>query len=155
MRRVDGLVGGLRKDIQALSLPVNFIVVSDHGMQSTAGFVNLSDYADLSKVKVENSGAFALLYAPSVATAEQTYRDLHGKSPKFHVYRRRETPPQWHYPDNARIGDWFGKERGQQKAARESAPAGQQGSPQGAPTFLSAIVNAIAHTSRQNVGAPV
>ncbi len=104
-QRVDGLIGGLWKEIQALPLPVNLIVVSDHGMQAVQGVVNLSDYADLSHVRVESGGPFALLYAPDAAVAEQTYRALKGKSPKFDVYRRRETPPRWHYSDNERIGD--------------------------------------------------
>jgi hypothetical protein len=30
---------------------------------------------------------------------------LKGKSPKFDVYRRQETPERWHYRDNPRIGD--------------------------------------------------
>jgi alkaline phosphatase D len=105
VHHVDTLIGGLWKDIQALSLPVDLIVVSDHGMQSTQGFVNLGDYADLSKVRVENSGAFALIYAPDHATAEQTYLALKGKSPKFDVYRRAEVPAGLHYSDNERIGD--------------------------------------------------
>lgn len=105
VKHVDTLVGGLWKDIQALSLPVDLIVVSDHGMQSTQGFVNLGDYADLSKVRVENSGAFALIYAPDRATSEQTYLALKGKSPKFDVYRRAEVPAGLHYSDNERIGD--------------------------------------------------
>ena len=103
--RVDGLIGGLWKEIQGLGLPVNLIVVSDHGMQRVDGVVNLSDYADLSKVRVESGGPFALIYAPDQAIAEQTYSALKGKSPKFEVYRRRETPARWHYSDNERIGD--------------------------------------------------
>jgi len=105
VRRVDGLIGGLWRQLQELSLPVNLVVISDHGMQSVQGFVNLSDYADLSHVRVENGGTFALLYTPDAVIADQTYRALKDKSPKFDVYRRSETPPAWHYSDNARIGD--------------------------------------------------
>jgi alkaline phosphatase D len=105
VQRVDKLVGDLWTGIQATRLPVNLVVVSDHGMQATQGFVNLGDYADLSKVRVVTEGPVALIYAPDSQTAEQVYAALKGKSPKFEVYRRRETPERWHFSENPRIGD--------------------------------------------------
>jgi alkaline phosphatase D len=103
--RVDKLVGDLWAGIRAIPLPVNVIVVSDHGMQAVEGFVNLSDYADLSKVRVVTEGPVALIYAPDAQTAEQVYASLKGKSGKFDVYRRRETPRRWHFSASERIGD--------------------------------------------------
>jgi alkaline phosphatase D len=103
--RLDKLVGTLWTGIQATRLPVNLIVLSDHGMQTTQGFVNLSEYTDLSKVRVVTEGPVALVYAPDSETAEQVYAALKGKSPKFDVYRRSETPKRWHFLENERIGD--------------------------------------------------
>ncbi|HTP89829.1 MAG TPA: ectonucleotide pyrophosphatase/phosphodiesterase [Bryobacteraceae bacterium] len=105
VHHVDTLIGTLWKQIQGLGLPVNLIVVADHGMQKVSGSVNLSDYTDLSRMKVVNGGPYALLYAPDAAAADRAYRELKGKNPKFDVYRRRETPPELHYSDNDRIGD--------------------------------------------------
>ena len=106
VQRVDKLVGDLWKGIQALALPVNLIVVSDHGMQTTVGSVNLSEFADLSKVRVVTEGPVQLfVYAPDSATAEQVYAALKGKSPKFDIYRRKETPAGWHFSENERSGD--------------------------------------------------
>jgi alkaline phosphatase D len=105
VERVDKLVGDLWTGIRATQLPVNLIVVSDHGMQTVQGYVNLSDYADLSKVRVVTDGPVALVYAPDTGTGEQVYAALKGKSPKFDVYRRRETPKRWHFSENERIGD--------------------------------------------------
>jgi predicted AlkP superfamily pyrophosphatase or phosphodiesterase len=105
VHRVDKLVGDLWAGIKALSLPIDLIVVSDHGMQTTQGSVNLSDFADLTKVRVVTEGPVALIYAPDSQTAEQVYAALKGKSPKFEVYRRKETPAAWHFSENPRIGD--------------------------------------------------
>lgn len=105
VQRVDKLVGDLWTGIQAIPLPVNLLVVSDHGMQTTEGYVNLSEFADLSKVRVVTEGPVALIYAPDSETAEQVYAALKNKSPKFEVYRRAETPKRWHFSGNPRIGD--------------------------------------------------
>jgi hypothetical protein len=40
------------------------IVVSDHGMQTVAGSVNIAEFADLSQVRVVNEGPMLLLYSP-------------------------------------------------------------------------------------------
>jgi predicted AlkP superfamily pyrophosphatase or phosphodiesterase len=103
--RLDKLVGTLWTGIQATRLPINLIVLSDHGMQTTQGFVNLSEYTDLSQVRVVTEGPVALVYAPDSETAKQVYAALKGKSPKFDVYRRSETPKRWHFSENERIGD--------------------------------------------------
>ncbi len=105
VHRVDKLVGDLWAGIKALPLPVNVIVVSDHGMQTTVGTVNLSEFADLSKVRVVTEGPVAFVYAPDSQTAEQVYAALKGKSPKFDIYRRKETPASWHFSENERSGD--------------------------------------------------
>jgi predicted AlkP superfamily pyrophosphatase or phosphodiesterase len=105
VQRVDKLVGNLWAGIKALPLPVNLIVVSDHGMQTTVGSVNLSEFADLTKVRVVTEGPVAFVYAPDSQIAEEVYAALKGKSPKFDVYRRKETPPAWHFSENPRSGD--------------------------------------------------
>jgi len=103
--RVDKLVGDLWTGIQAIPLPINLMVVSDHGMQTVKGAVNLSEFADLSKIRVVTEGPVMLLYAPDADTAEKVYAQLKGKSPKFDIYRRQETPKRWHYSASERIGD--------------------------------------------------
>jgi alkaline phosphatase D len=117
VERVDKLVGELWAGIQAIPLPVNLIVVSDHGMQNVNGVVNLSDFADMSHVRVVNEGPMLLLYSPNPETTEKLYAKLKGKSPKFDVYRRQETPARWHYRDSERIGDMVVYVRGRCVAA--------------------------------------
>jgi alkaline phosphatase D len=102
---VDKMVGKLWAGIQQIPLPINLIVVSDHGMQNVNGVVNLSGFADMSKVRVVSEGPMLLLYSPNPETTEKMYSKLKGRSPKFDVYRRQETPERWHYRDSQRIGD--------------------------------------------------
>jgi alkaline phosphatase D len=98
---VDAMVGHLWQGIQETSLPVDLIVVSDHGMQAVSGTINLSDYADLSKVRVINEGPFALIYGRD----PKIYNALKGKNPDFDVWWRNETPKRLHYRENPRSGD--------------------------------------------------
>jgi len=105
VQRVDKQIGDLWNGIRGLNLPVNLIVVSDHGMQKLDGFINLPEFADFTGVKVDDSGVFTLVYAPDAEAAERLYRALKGKSPKFEVYRRSETPASWHFSVDPRIGD--------------------------------------------------
>jgi alkaline phosphatase D len=105
VEEVDKMVGKLWVGIQQIPLPINLIVVSDHGMQTVNGYVNLSDFADMSQVRVVSEGPMLLLYSPNPATTEKMYAKLKGRSPKFDVYRRQETPAWWHYSESDRIGD--------------------------------------------------
>jgi alkaline phosphatase D len=102
VRHVDDMIGLLRDDLKTLNLPVDLIVVADHGMIAAQGdWINLNSYADLSNFVT----AGALLYPKTDADAEQAFLQLQGKSDKFQVYRRKDVPPQLHYDSNARIGD--------------------------------------------------
>ncbi len=132
--RVDKLVGDLWTGIQATGLPVNLVVVSDHGMQTTEGYVNLSDYADLSKVRVVTEGPVALIYSPDAQTTVRVYAALKGKSPKLDVYRQKQTPRRWNFTGNERIGDLvvcvkeatalgIGPRRERQESAGGAAPS--------------------------------
>ena len=105
VQRVDALIGELRRGIAGSGLPVNIIVVADHGMQYAPELIALASFTDLSGVRVISGGPFALLYSPDAGTTERLYRDLHGKSPKFEVYRRMDVPEHLHYSADPRIGD--------------------------------------------------
>jgi predicted AlkP superfamily pyrophosphatase or phosphodiesterase len=105
VERVDNLIGTLWAGLQASTLPVNLVVVSDHGMQTVSGRVTLSDYTDMSKVRVLTDGPIGLLYSPDAATTDKVYAGLKGKSKKFDVYRTAETPERWHFSQGERIGD--------------------------------------------------
>ncbi len=102
VRHVDGLIGTLAADLKALRLPVDLIVVSDHGMAAVEGnWIDLDKFIDLSQFVTDA----ALLYAPSEDAAARAYRQLRGASDKFVVYRRADVPAHLHFSENARSGD--------------------------------------------------
>jgi predicted AlkP superfamily pyrophosphatase or phosphodiesterase len=102
VRHVDEMMGKLSDGIAASGLPVDLIVLADHGMETLqGGWVNLDKWAYLSQL--ETSGP--LLYAKSEADAEKAYQSLLGSSDKFKVYRRAEAPAYLHYSSNPREGD--------------------------------------------------
>ena len=103
--KLDRHIGELWRGLQASGLPVNLILVSDHGMQAVQGVVNLSDFADLSRARVINAGTFSLLYTPDAAVRESIYRALHNRDRRFQVYRTNHTPRRWHYQSDPRMGD--------------------------------------------------
>lgn len=102
VHHVDAMVGLLMADLKEIQLPVDVIVVSDHGMATVEGnWIDLDRFADLSQFVSVGS----LLYAPSERAAAHAYRQLHGASDKFVVYRRRNVPAHLHFNTNPRSGD--------------------------------------------------
>ncbi len=99
---VDKLVGNLWADLNQLQLPINLIVVSDHGMEREQGpWIDLDKYTDLSHFVTVGS----LLYPDSDAAAARAYQELKIKSDAFTVYRRNRVPAAFKYSTNPREGD--------------------------------------------------
>ena len=102
VRRVDEMMGKLSEGIAASGLPIDLIVVADHGMETLQGtWINLDKWADLSQFEASGS----LLYAKSEADAAKAYQALLGASDKFNVYRRAQVPAYLHFNSNPRVGD--------------------------------------------------
>ena len=101
-RHVDEMIAKLSAEIAASGLPVDLIVVADHGMETLqGGFVSLDKWADLSQFETVGSR----LYPKSEVDAEKAYQSLLGASDKFKVYRRAKVPAYLHYNSNPRDGD--------------------------------------------------
>jgi predicted AlkP superfamily pyrophosphatase or phosphodiesterase len=102
VRHVDQMMGRLIDDLKTLHLPVDLIIIADHGMVAGQGdWIDLDRYADLSNFITTGS----LLYPKTEADAETVFQQLQGKSDKFLVFRRRDVPPQYHFDANPRAGD--------------------------------------------------
>jgi predicted AlkP superfamily pyrophosphatase or phosphodiesterase len=100
--QVDQLMGDLWAQLTQLGLPVDLVVLSDHGMEREQGpWIDLSQFANLQNFTTVGS----LLYPNSEAAAEKAYQELKIKSDAFIVYRRRRVPAALHYDSNAREGD--------------------------------------------------
>lgn len=104
---VDQQMGELETRLKALHLPIDLIIVSDHGMQKLSGdWVNLDQYADLSHFHTDGP----LLYPDTDADAQKAFEQFKkaiqsGRTNKFRVYRRADVPAHLHYNANAREGD--------------------------------------------------
>jgi alkaline phosphatase D len=102
VHKVDDMIGRLEEGIDRLHLPVDLIVLSDHGMIAEQGsWIDLDKYADLSHIKTAGS----LLYADNPADAARVYDQLKIADSDFTVYRRADVPKELHYNSNPRIGD--------------------------------------------------
>ena len=100
--RMDVLVGRLRDALATTGLPIDLVVVSDHGMAKTDGsWIDLDQFANLSGIEVVGD----LLYGNTEADRTRVYDELNHASSKFMVFRRRNVPPDLDYSENSRAGD--------------------------------------------------
>jgi predicted AlkP superfamily pyrophosphatase or phosphodiesterase len=103
VHHVDTMIGDLQTKIAALHLPVDIIVVADHGMVKLQGNpLTLSDFADLKDFHTEAS----FLYPNADANVQEVYEEfLSHPDARFKVYRRADTPASLHFDANSREGD--------------------------------------------------
>jgi alkaline phosphatase D len=100
--KVDALVGKLKAALDATGLPVDLVVVSDHGMARSEGdWVDLGQFADLKGFETEG----ALLYGENEADRARVYEQLKHASSQFMVYRLKNVPADLNYNVNPREGD--------------------------------------------------
>jgi len=100
--KVDKLIGKLEKALRSTSLPIDLVVVSDHGMAKVeGGWITLDEYADLSGF--ENAGT--LLYGKTEEDRARAYAKLKQASSQFMAYRRKDVPGGLKYNQNSREGD--------------------------------------------------
>lgn len=102
VHQVDALIGTLEREIDALHLPIDLIIVSDHGMARVQeSWIDLDQYAPL-------TGAITigtLLYTPTEPAANGAYQKLKAADAAFMVYRRANVPAELHFNGNPREGD--------------------------------------------------
>jgi predicted AlkP superfamily pyrophosphatase or phosphodiesterase len=102
VKQVDALMGTLERDLNALHLPIDLIIVSDHGMEKIqGGWIDLDKFAPLEGFNTVGS----FLYAPSEQAATVAYNRLKAADASFMVYRRANVPAELHYSTNPREGD--------------------------------------------------
>ena len=100
--RMDQEIGKLRAALDKTGLPVDLVVVSDHGMVHSEGpWINLDSLADLKGFETVGS----LLYATSEDDRTRVYNQLKKASSQFMVYRLKNVPVELNYNQNPREGD--------------------------------------------------
>lgn len=102
VKHLDDLMGQLEEKLDALHLPIDLIIVADHGMARVGGdWITLDQYTSLDGFKTVG----ALLYPNNEADAEHAYQKLKAAQAGFLVYRRARVPAELHYNDDPREGD--------------------------------------------------
>ena len=100
--KVDGLVGKLKAALDATGLPVDLVVVSDHGMvRVEGGWITLDQFADLTGFDAVGD----LIYGKTEEDRTRAYNQLKRASAQFMAYRRKNVPAELNYNQNPRAGD--------------------------------------------------
>lgn len=100
---IDALIGQLLAGLEKLSLPVNLILVSDHGMAEINHGIVLPELVDLQDAIVSYSMP-SMIYQPDSAKLNVLYNQL-VKHPLIDVYKRNEIPDYLQFVNEDRIGD--------------------------------------------------
>ena len=104
VHEVDADLGKLVQGLDALKLPVDLVVVADHGMAAVPPkWLNLDEHGlDLSRLeKYEGT----LLYAKSDADAQKIVQSMQSGSSEYKIYRRADLPEHLHFSASPRAGD--------------------------------------------------
>ena len=105
--KIDQGISLLQKELDATHLPINLIVVSDHGMQQEdpKKVEYLDDYADLKSMKIEGAGPQVLLYGSSPEETQNVFQKLSVNAKHYKIFKREKMPERFHYAKNPRGGD--------------------------------------------------
>ncbi|MGK0367318.1 MAG: putative AlkP superfamily pyrophosphatase or phosphodiesterase [Thermoproteota archaeon] len=106
VQNIDQAIANLEKGIATTGLPVNIVLVSDHGMQKLDKnkIIFLDQLSALKDVRVIGKGTHSNLYITDKKVLKKTYDELK-KSPNLNVYLKSDIPRHFHYSKNERIGD--------------------------------------------------
>jgi len=124
--KMDALVGKLKAGLDATGLPIDLVVVSDHGMARVeGGWITLDAFADLTGFET----AGALLYGKNEEDRARVYNQLKKASPQFVAYRRKDLPAGLRYRENPRAGDPVVVATGPYAIRSHAPPAGKADTP--------------------------
>ncbi len=108
---IDNVIGQINEAVSSLKLPVNFILVSDHGMAlvNSQTPMRLPKAVDPSKFYVPSGSALLQLYAKDPLAITPTYQALLKEANGYDVYLKENMPKDYHYNNTDdkynRIGD--------------------------------------------------
>ncbi|HVN93693.1 MAG TPA: ectonucleotide pyrophosphatase/phosphodiesterase [Terracidiphilus sp.] len=100
--KMDAIVGKLETALKSTGLPIDLVIVSDHGMIKAEGdWIDLDQFADLTGFDTVGS----LLYGKTEEARERVYNQLKHASSEFVAYRLKNVPANLNYNQNPREGD--------------------------------------------------
>jgi alkaline phosphatase D len=124
--KMDGMVGKLKAALDSTGLPIDLVIVSDHGMvKSQGGWITLDQFADLNGFEAVGP----LLYGKTEEDRVRVYNQLKKASPQFVVYRRKDVPAGLNYNQNPREGDPVVIPTGPYAIRAHGPPAGREDRP--------------------------
>jgi predicted AlkP superfamily pyrophosphatase or phosphodiesterase len=99
---MDRMMGKLKSALDATGLPIDLVVVSDHGMVKVEPqWITLDHYADLTGFKTDG----ALIYGKTEADRERVYNQLKKATSEFMAFRLKNVPAELRANLNPRMGD--------------------------------------------------
>jgi predicted AlkP superfamily pyrophosphatase or phosphodiesterase len=124
--KMDAIVGKLEVALKATRLPIDLVIVSDHGMVKSEGdWIDLDQFADLTGFDSVGS----LLYGKTEDDRAHVYDKLKHASSQFVVYRLKNVPADLNYNQNSREGDPVVVATGPYAIRAHAPPAGQTSKP--------------------------
>jgi predicted AlkP superfamily pyrophosphatase or phosphodiesterase len=102
---LDQNLGNLFKGVQASELPVNIIIVSDHGMTDVpmSNFIAIEDIKNDSLYSFVNNGTIVNIHPKKDAEIDSIIQYIKQKENHFKVYKTADTPGFEYVPQNK---DW-------------------------------------------------
>ncbi|WP_027000613.1 ectonucleotide pyrophosphatase/phosphodiesterase [Eisenibacter elegans] len=107
----DRLLGLLMEEVSSIDLPINLLIVSDHGMLQMPNlpehFIDLASLVDLSEVSATSNSFHVHIHSDERSKLEKVYAQLQAlpKELPFKSYWKADIPAHLNYNNNPRIGD--------------------------------------------------
>lgn len=107
LHSADSLVGMLMSEVSKIKLPINIVIVSDHGLYEMKREEKVFRYVDRlintkdTSVVFANAGSQVHFYTKNV---DSLYTVLKNQENGFKTYKQSEFPDRWHYK-HIRSGD--------------------------------------------------
>jgi len=106
VKYIDETIGDLVSKVEDLNLPINIIVVSDHGMLE----VDIEDVIYLDELLPDNlnytSSFPAMVYSDNEERIDSIYQSLVVDTTRFSMFLKGDLPSRYHYDkEQERIGD--------------------------------------------------
>lgn len=111
VNRVDSIIFELTKAVETTGLPVNFILVSDHGMTAVdrENAIEIPQFMDRDKFIIPSIGTMVNIHAKDKADVIPLYERLKRQEKDYQVYLKADVPEHFHYGEKDdkmnRLGD--------------------------------------------------
>ena len=105
--KLDQVLGEFYRELKTLNLPVNLVLVSDHGMQALdrSKVIYVEELTRLGDAKLVGDGPQMMVYVKDAGEKMRIYKDLKKAESHFKVYLRENLPSDYHLAKTPRAGD--------------------------------------------------